>query len=218
MKSFLLAFSILASSLAINAQNVCSNGACTSSAPEPQIAASLATTSPTSSSNLGMFRSFVVAGGYAVAGVGVRGSGTGIINMTGVPSGAHVVAAYLYWETLGNGQSGIFNGYSVLGVSLGTVSSPCWSIPLITVYRSDVTGLLSTTGNGAYRVQFPHSGNIDIAPSTEGASLLIVYQGVGLPLTSISVYDGAYTLRTENPTFSLTIPVLAVASRLHSRK
>src|SRR5262245_44062872 len=53
---------------------------------------------------LTLFKSYLVNGDYASAGVGVRGSGTGVISLAGVSDDADVVAAYLYWETLGNGQ------------------------------------------------------------------------------------------------------------------
>src|ERR1700730_4398801 len=54
-----------------------------------------------------------LTGDYAVGGVGLRGAGsggiaTGTINIAGVPAHADIIAAYLYWETLGNGQNGTF--------------------------------------------------------------------------------------------------------------
>jgi hypothetical protein len=54
-----------------------------------------------------------LTGDYVVGGVGLRGTGvsnvaTGTINIAGVPANADIIAAYLYWETLGNGQNGTF--------------------------------------------------------------------------------------------------------------
>src|ERR1700682_1518497 len=157
-------------------QQQCANGGCTSVAQlRPLVALA-----PTSVSNLAFFKSYVLNGDYVVAGVGVRGSGRGTISMSEVPSGAPVTAAYLYWETLGNGQTGTFNGRAVSGIRLGTVTSPCWSPPLIDVYRADVTSYLETAGNGNYPVAFPDSSDFNVAPSTEGAALVIVYRRTDL--------------------------------------
>jgi len=50
-------------------------------------------------------KNYFVTGDYKVAGVGLRGKGgadgfaTGTLTMSGVPAGADIVAAFLYWET-----------------------------------------------------------------------------------------------------------------------
>src|SRR6266436_9198539 len=59
---------------------------------------------------LKFFQNFFVTGDYVVAGVGLRGQGgqngspaglaTGTINVSGVPSDADVVAAFLYWQVV----------------------------------------------------------------------------------------------------------------------
>jgi hypothetical protein len=69
-----------------------------------------ATLAAPSGSDLSPFNTFLVAGDYAIAGVGVRGSGTGLIHMAGVPANANIHAAYLYWATLGDGQHGTREG------------------------------------------------------------------------------------------------------------
>lgn len=134
--------------------------------------------------------------------------------MTGVPSGSQVTAAYLYWETLGNGQNGTFNGNNISGIRLGTVTSPCWLPPFIDVYRADVLSLLSPSGNASYPVAFPDSGNFSIAPSTEGAALVIVYTRADLPSKGIVIYDGAYTQTSGTPTFDLTIQGFTTAASI----
>lgn len=106
---------------------------------------------------------FFVTGDYVVAGVGLRGMGnatgfaTGYIKMPddntvpagGVPDGAQVVAAYLYWQTVESsqttyaGQHGFFGpfaapsgellgapsgGYAITGARLGNPNAPvAWS-------------------------------------------------------------------------------------------
>lgn len=164
------------------------------------------------SNSLNFFRNYFVTGDYAVAGVGVRGSGTGTVNMTAVPAGAEVVAAYLYWQTLGDGQSATFRGLSITGTPLGTTISPCWVPPSITTYRADVLGRLPrdaqgrVIANGSHTVQFPDSGDWDAEPSTEGASLVIVYTSPALPYKAVVIYDGTFTAApTVNDGLNLVI-------------
>ena len=54
---------------------------------------------------LGYFKNYFVTGDYVTAAVGlqrtgVNGFATGNINIAGIPDGAEVVAAYLYWQTI----------------------------------------------------------------------------------------------------------------------
>ncbi len=111
---------------------------------------------------------YFVTGDYIVGGVGLRGSGingwaTGTIRIpdpnsvpnTGVPLGADIVAAFLYWETVessqtpGAGMNGTFNGYAITGTPLGNPNAPVsWSSggcagssqgsKTMQVYRADV--------------------------------------------------------------------------------
>ena len=77
---------------------------------------------------LSFFKNYFLTGDYLVSGVGLRGlgglSGTpgiarGVIQMSGVPARAEVVAAFLYWQVVSKDslgpQSGTagsrFNGY-----------------------------------------------------------------------------------------------------------
>jgi hypothetical protein len=60
------------------------------------------------SASLGFFKNYFVTGDYVAAGVGLRGkgvnglaTGTITIDTSQIPAGADIVAAYLYWETLG---------------------------------------------------------------------------------------------------------------------
>src|SRR5262249_18492079 len=149
-------------------------------------------------------------GDYAAAGVGLRGKGSGVINMTSVPANAEIIAAFLYWETLGDGQNGTFRGNPITGSVLGTAPSPCWPESSITVYRADVRALLPTqngmiVANGSYSVAFPDSSDFGMAPSTEGASLVVVYRSSGLPFRGVVIYDGAFTVNGPQPQFGLTI-------------
>jgi hypothetical protein len=96
---------------------------------------------------LKFFKNYFVTGDYAVAGVGIRGTGgnaapavlaptnivyaTGTIQMSGVPPGADIVAAYLYWETIAPVgspptalQAGTFQGFKILGNPIQGANAP----------------------------------------------------------------------------------------------
>ena len=106
---------------------------------------------------LQFFKNYFVTGSHAVGGVGLAGRGvngvaTGSIPMSGVPEGADVVAAFLYWQAVtkdGTGNAGatgvkfgpwassalaapgagipLSSEDGVLGKILGTGTPPCWS-------------------------------------------------------------------------------------------
>jgi hypothetical protein len=180
---------------------------------------------------LSFFKNYFVTGDYAVAGVGLRGTGdasglaTGYINMTGVPNGAIVISAFLYWETiestpLPSSGDGFFQGYPILGKSVGTGSSPCWSAgggtgssngsKTLRVYRADVAPNLVINGafqtNGTYQVILHDSGSNGAGtPLTEGASLLIIYRTLNAPLKSVVIYDGSWTMNNSTSYMSQTL-------------
>ena len=140
------------------------------------------TTPPLNFSN-----NYFVTGDYVVAGVGLRGLGvngfatkqftmpdTNSVPATGVPSGADIVAAFLYWETVESsqstfaGQNGFFRpvfsggpatGYPITGALLGNPNAPVsWSSggcsgsaqgsKTMRLYRADVRPYLPQAPNG----------------------------------------------------------------------
>jgi YD repeat-containing protein len=143
---------------------------------------------------LSPFVTETVAGDVTSAGVGLRGTGYGTINLTAVPTGATVVRAYLYWATLGT--AGTFtaptlNGTAVGGALIGQSDDPRWGARQSYAYRADVTSLVS--GNGAYAI----AGLPALGPTvndTEGASLVVLYALPGVNLRKIAINDGAVTL------------------------
>ena len=83
-----------------------------------------------------------IVGGVGLRGSGVNGFATGTISIPdansvpakGVPAGADIVAAFLYWQTVESslttfaGQQGYFNGYAIAGTVLGNPNAPVsWS-------------------------------------------------------------------------------------------
>src|SRR5262245_14865575 len=147
-------------------------------------------------------KNYFVTGDYAVAGVGLRGKGvagfaTGTINMSGVPAGADIVAAFLYWETVErtaapSASKGFFDGKPIVGDVRGNAANPaCWGTvgtsgpadAKARVYRADVLRYLAIDSannvrivNGAHTVKLPDVGASGDNPSTAGTTLLVVYR------------------------------------------
>jgi Legume lectin domain/Bacterial Ig-like domain (group 3)/YDG domain len=190
-----------------------------------------------SSDALTFFNNWFVTGDYAVAGVGLRGTGvkgwaTGTINMSGVPSGAQPIAAFLYWSTVETtstpgGAVGYFNGNEIQGLALGNPQSPnppCWSSsngvePAKAagfVYRADVLRYLPVNSsniaqaNGKQTVKLPDTTGGTVL-YTNGASLVVIYKVVTpgfpyiAPLRAVVIYNGAYTMTNKTAGMSLNV-------------
>ena len=192
-----------------------------------------------SSDSLHYFKNYFVTGDYAVAGVGLRGTGVngfanGTINLSGVPTGADIVAAFLYWQTVETSPAtapsainGFFDNNAIVGKLLGDPMNPaCWSSGGTTgpksasgrVYRADVLRYLPIDhtnsirlANGSHTVKLADSGgngNGNV-PLTNGASLVVIYRiltpGANVPLRSVVIYDGAYTLSRDSDAMSVNI-------------
>jgi sugar lactone lactonase YvrE/uncharacterized protein (DUF2345 family) len=161
---------------------------------------------------------YFLTGDYVSAGVTLRGTGkngiaTGTITIPsatqsaqGIPDGADVVDAFLYWESVENTASasstnGTFNGYSIVGQQIGS-DIPNYTDGAVTgtlrSYRASVNIYLPVGANGIrivsgpYTVSLPDSGG-STYPLTEGASLVLVYRVLSpnFPLKSVIIYDGA---------------------------
>jgi hypothetical protein len=220
----------------------------------------------TGTNPLNLFQNYFVTGDYVVGGVGLRGTGVngfakGTITIPdpvqasatgapspGVPAGADIVAAYLYWESAefsGSfaGQKGYFRGYPITGTALGNLNSPAvWSSggctgasngsKTLTGYRADVRPYLplDSDGNylapnaatpGQYQVILADSGsNGGGLPLTLGASLVIIYrvQSSAVPLNSIILYDGADAPNNAALNMSQTIVGFYQPDATHSAK
>jgi len=122
-------------------------------------------------------KNYFVTGDYKVAGVGLRGKGgadglaAGTITMADVPSGADIVAAFLYWETeertaLASSSKGYFDGKAIVGDVRGSLTNPvCWSSGGTSsdksygrVYRADVLRYLTVDATNNVRIaNGPHT-------------------------------------------------------------
>ena len=175
-------------------------------------------------------KNYFVTGDYKVAGVGLRGKGgadgfaTGTLTLSGVPAGADIVAAFLYWQTeepepLPNLAKGFFDGQAIVGDVRGNANNDaCWSSggtvrEFGRSYRADVLRYLPIDpvnnvrlANGAHTVRLKDSGGngngqVDY---TNGATLVVVYRVLNstAPLRSVVIYDGAYTMSKATPSVS----------------
>jgi hypothetical protein len=186
-----------------------------------QLLVSTGTPTPPPPNPLSLLNNYFVTGDYASAGVTLRGKGhggiaTGTITIPsstanpsatqGVPDGADIIDAYLYWETLENtpspsSTSGTFNGYAITGQQIGkdaAYTDGSFSGTL-RVYRANVNGYLPVATNGsgiryasgAFTVSLQDGGAA--LPLTEGASLVVIYRVLSqnFPLKSVVIYDGS---------------------------
>lgn len=155
---------------------------------------------------------YFVTGDYVVSGVGLRGLGVNgfakqqftmpdanSVPATGVPPGADVVAAFLYWETVEgsqtafSGQNGFFRpvfaggpatGYPITGVVLGNPNAPVsWSSggcsgssqgsKTMRTYAADVSRFLPQDSQGNVLA----NGTYEVSLADSGSN------GGGAPLT-----------------------------------
>lgn len=184
---------------------------------------------------LTFFKNYFITGDYVVGGVGLRGQGvngtaTGAITIAGVPEGADVVAAFLYWQVVlaaDNPDAGsvpvTFNHHPLssaegpFGKVIGAETArSCWSGPPEEVdnmrrnysFRADVLRLFDideTTGkfivNGSHQVQLPDGPQA----TALGATVVVLYRDSTLPLSAIVMYDGGYTMDWRTPPMSQQI-------------
>lgn len=125
-------------------------------------------------------------GGYVAAGAGLRNQGSGNITISGIPAGAAVASAYLFWANINPtdpGEAMAINGNNVTGSTDGTDVSPCWGNGNIYTHSANVTPFV--TGNGTYTLSGYQTGTTgggdpwasSTAPMMEGASLVVFYEG-----------------------------------------
>jgi hypothetical protein len=167
---------------------------------------------------------YVVAGAYGMTTNIANGFATGTINVpdknpatgmgnpgltgaTSVPTGAQIVAALLYWQTvekntaLGSGQNGFFGpvinnvvqNYALAGLNVTSHNTVSFSSggcsgtstgKTLRTYRADVRPFLPLDANGnvlansTYQVQLPSGKDV---PITLGATLVLIYRVINAP-------------------------------------
>lgn len=165
-----------------------------------------------------------LAGGGIVSngrGLATRGGGTsGNISISGIPAGATVRTAYLYWMTLGEPDATVtFAGSSRTGELVGASRNTCWTTNnpnngATRTYRADVTGAVA--GNGSYAISGVSPTNGD----GNGASLVVVYSQPTGTVTHMHIRDGAMTAETTGETMThyfvdLVVPKTPSNVRVH---
>ena len=127
--------------------------------------------------------------------------GTVNLNLSGIPSGATVVAAYLFWT----GQTNVldefanisFAGNPITGTVVAYDCSDCWGTNYNSLYACNVTPYIR--GNGSYAVSgFQSLGNA--VPGVNGFTLLVVYCDPN-PTTvrTVSIWTGDIDLEGCGP-------------------
>jgi hypothetical protein len=133
------------------------------------------------------------------------------MNISGIPAGATIEAAYLYWVmetnvvgagnivTLRNPDGVVMN---FPGAVIGTVNGgKCWGRAFTVNRRANVTALITGTLNGNYRV----SGLPIGANEVDGAALVIIYSDCkALWKGTLRINDGIDVYNQNSPTFNST--------------
>ena len=150
----------------VNTQTTCTGSDCTTTGPT--------TTGTLTLSPTGFSVSNTDVAEFGTG--GMRGGGTGTINVSGVT--APVLHALLFWHGPTNSSnpaanaSVTFAGTPVTGTNIGVDSDNCWGFVNSQAYRADVTGLV--TGNASYALSDftkPGPPAVDI----NGVSLVVFY-------------------------------------------
>ncbi len=148
--------------------------------------------------------------------VGVSTDGFGSLSNTGtisasVPTGATVVAAYLYTAVFRNqahvGVSGTLNGTAVAyGPSVPNTSPTALGCCALSSARADVTSIVAAVINGG-------GGGVYDFTVTEGAStqdgeaLVVVYTLASLPTATVGILDGFSAVTGDTTAINFTAPL-----------
>lgn len=125
-------------------------------------------------------------GNYVAAGTSLRNEPWDTITITGIPSGATVVKAFLIWSIMDDSippATIAVNGTPFTGTIIKVIDSAayCWGATYDVNYIADVTSVV--TGNGVYNISGYPTGITDFSdpwaeintPLAEGASLIVIY-------------------------------------------
>jgi subtilisin len=154
-------------------------------------------------------------GGLVSQGVGLAtragGPAAGNIAIAGIPAGAVVERAYLYWNTYGTPDTSVvLNGNNRTGALIGVAPHTCWlgyGDDINRFYRADVTA--QVPGNGVYSIS-----GVGVAPGdAQGASLVVVHRNPASPqMGYVQIMDGAQSVNSINGIMKHAFGVLAVPS------
>ncbi|MGC8894987.1 MAG: hypothetical protein ACP5QG_09115 [candidate division WOR-3 bacterium] len=147
--------------------------------------------------SLAFYAKYVLKGNYIVGSTGLRFTGSGSINISGLPSSPQIVKAYLIYSVIASTPQpqGNLNGTPISGSLVGSGPSPCWSESYIYTYVADVTTIVQAVGNGTYTLTgFYNPAGNPPPGGADGATLVVIFCDQGSTVRTVLVYLGAYTL------------------------
>jgi hypothetical protein len=178
----------------------------------------------------------LVGGGVVANGVGLArrttanhnpatGPLSGSIQITGVPAGARVRAAYLVWQTVGGPDpSVVFKGVTRTGTLVGGSGQPtCWNVNnggAYRTYRAPIP-VAQVPGNGSYAISGVGGTAAGVAgrPDGQGASLIVVYDvPTGTGKANVHLRFGAATARPGGPAMSTTFTGLSMPAAVPTNR
>ncbi|MEO0146140.1 MAG: hypothetical protein ABIM19_04830 [candidate division WOR-3 bacterium] len=157
--------------------------------------------------SLAFYAKYVIRGNYVIGSTGLRFTGSGSINISGLPSSPEIVKAYLIYSVVASSSQpqGFINGTPLSGVLVGSGPSPCWTESFVYTYVADVTPVVQSVGNGTYTLTGFYNPGGDPPPGgAEGATLVVIFCDQGNTVRSVVVYLGAYTLNFASGPSSYT--------------
>jgi hypothetical protein len=162
---------------------------------------------------------FYTQAAHVANGIVMRNRTEGTIGLRGVPAGASLRRAYLYWNysdttAIGGATSTVLlDGNAVKGVKTADNADPCWGLVGNHTFRADVTTLIRPgTPNQDYEVVLASTGTTTGAnpwlppvggKKFEGATLLVVY-AASTP-TAVAIYDALGGTEFSATTLSATL-------------
>lgn len=118
-------------------------------------------------------------------------AGNGTITISGIPAGASIVRAFLFWveEDNNDASSGNFNGNPISGIKIAEDCTSCWGTQRNALFYRDVTPFV--TGNGTYSLSgFPALECAFGSDGSEGATLVVIWCRNSEPVRTITIYTG----------------------------
>ena len=168
---------------------------------------------------------------HAAAGTGTRNAGFGTIRLRGVPTGATILRAWLYWGTVyalpvPNTATATFNGTTVTGQRVNAPTlEPCWLFAnaKFAAFRANVKPLIAAGINSDYKVTRLASAITNgtdpftcappfptpPTPGSEGATLLVIYSHSSVPASARTYVHQGPTLVTGNTTVTNNLSPVA---------
>jgi hypothetical protein len=138
---------------------------------------------------------------------GMRGSGIGSIDVTGVAG--PVFRAFLYWNgptnsTDPNSNASVdFNGTPITGTNIGTASDNNWQYLNGQSYRADVTSLVTGDGNYSLSDFIKTDESNSIVSDINGAALVVLYNdGNAADDRNVVIWNGNDSNVTLGPPYN----------------